>query len=100
MSFAIPGSAGTALQLLVGVQLAGARYGQSSPGMIPLNIFGRQLQQPLLIDAAYCRKKGLHSLDILFDAHRISLPLHDSSVELDQVLEDQMTPFIPARLHK
>jgi hypothetical protein len=54
----------------------------------------------LLIAAAYCRKKGLHSLDILFDAHRISLPLHDSSVELDQVLEDQMTPFIPARLHK
>src|SRR6202045_3482794 len=37
----------------------------------PLNIFGRQRQQTLLIAAAECRKKILHNLDILFDAHRI-----------------------------
>src|ERR1700730_9968763 len=36
----------------------------------PLNIFGRQRQQPLLIAAADCREKTLHNLDILFDAHR------------------------------
>src|SRR6202023_2400396 len=36
----------------------------------PLNIFGRQRQQTLLIAAAECRKKTLHNLDILFDAHR------------------------------
>src|SRR6202046_3693135 len=36
----------------------------------PLNIFGRQRQQTLLIAAAECRKKILHNLDILFDAHR------------------------------
>jgi integrase/recombinase XerD len=31
--------------------------------------FGRQRQQTLLIAAAECRKKILHNLDILFDAH-------------------------------
>src|SRR5258707_46360 len=36
----------------------------------PLNIFGRQRQQTFLIAAAECRKKILHNLDILFDAHR------------------------------
>src|ERR1700676_5125231 len=35
----------------------------------PLNIFGRQRQQSLLIAAAERRKKILHDLDILFDAH-------------------------------
>jgi len=35
----------------------------------PLNIFGRQRQQTLLIAAAECRKKILHNLDVLFDAH-------------------------------
>src|SRR5580704_4483103 len=37
----------------------------------PLNVFGRQCQQALLIAAAKCRKKILYNLDILFDAHRI-----------------------------
>src|ERR1019366_2449980 len=36
----------------------------------PLNIFGRQRQQTLLIAAAHCRKKILHNLDILLCAHR------------------------------
>src|ERR1700691_4141985 len=36
----------------------------------PLNIFGRQRQQTLLIAAAECRKKILHNLDILLCAHR------------------------------
>src|SRR6202045_43965 len=43
----------------------------------PLNIFGRQRQQTLLIAAAECRKKILHNLDVLLCSHRnlsISLP--------------------------
>src|SRR6202167_5504898 len=36
----------------------------------PLNIFGRQRQQTLLIAAAECREKILHNLDILLCAHR------------------------------
>src|SRR5208282_6853665 len=36
----------------------------------PLNIFGRQRQQTLLIAVAECRKKTLHNLDILLYAHR------------------------------
>src|SRR5579872_6938100 len=36
----------------------------------PLNVFGRQRQQTLLIAAAEGRKEILHNLDILFDAHR------------------------------
>src|SRR6202451_979710 len=36
----------------------------------PLNIFGRQRQQTLLIAAAECCKKILHNLDILLCAHR------------------------------
>jgi transcriptional regulator with XRE-family HTH domain len=35
----------------------------------PLNIFGNQRQQIVLIVAAYCCKEILHNLDILFDAH-------------------------------
>src|ERR1700730_12636011 len=36
----------------------------------PLNIFGNQRQQIVLIVAAYWRKKILHNLDILLCAHR------------------------------
>src|ERR1700674_3950205 len=35
----------------------------------PLNIFGRQRQQTLLIAAAHCCKEILHNLDILLNAH-------------------------------
>src|ERR1700692_2580887 len=35
----------------------------------PLNIFGSQRQQTLLIAAAHCREEILHSLDILLSAH-------------------------------
>src|SRR6202051_323433 len=35
----------------------------------PLNIFGSHRKQTLLIAAAECRKKILHNLDIVFDAH-------------------------------
>src|ERR1700735_3215307 len=48
----------------------------------PLNIFGRQRQQTLLIAAAECRKKILHNLDVLFDAHRISFSLTSSVSDL------------------
>ena len=49
----------------------------------PLNIFGRQRQQTLLIAAAECRKKILHNLDILFDAHRnLSISLTSSVSDL------------------
>src|SRR5580693_7779540 len=49
----------------------------------PLNIFGRQRQQTLLIAAAECRKKILHNLDILFDAHRnLSFSLTSSVSDL------------------
>src|SRR5579859_4213001 len=45
----------------------------------PLKIFGNQRQQSLLITAVECRKEVLHSLDVLFDAHRnLSFPLHQS----------------------
>ena len=37
----------------------------------PLNIFGNQRQQTLLIAAAHCCEEILHNLNILFDAHRI-----------------------------
>jgi hypothetical protein len=36
----------------------------------PLNIFGTQRQQTLPVAAAHCRKKVLHNLDILLNAHR------------------------------
>src|ERR1700735_3344314 len=49
----------------------------------PLNIFGRQRQQTLLIAAAECRKKILRNLDILFDAHRnLSFSLTSSVSDL------------------
>ena len=38
----------------------------------PLNIFDNQRQQTLLVAAAQCCKEILHSLDILFGAHRVS----------------------------
>src|SRR3984893_7398634 len=90
----------------------------------PLNIFGRQRQQTLLIAAADCRKKILHNLDILFDAHRnLSFSL-TSSVSgligrfgtillgpnhtaddrllllLEQILEDELTPSAAACVHQ
>src|SRR6202451_2517340 len=81
----------------------------------PLNIFGRQRQQTLLIAAAECCKKIFHNLDILFDAHRISPSLTSSMFDLigpfgtillgpnhtvddrlllllEQILEDELTP--------
>src|ERR1700678_1088953 len=49
----------------------------------PLNIFGRQRQQTLPIAAAERRKKILHNLDILFDAHRnLSFSLTSSVFDL------------------
>src|SRR6202040_1803175 len=87
----------------------------------PLNIFGRQRQQTLLIAAAECRKKILHNLDILFDAHRnlsFSLtssvsnligrfgtillgPNHDRLLLLlEQILEDELTPSAAACVHQ
>src|ERR1700720_2136435 len=48
----------------------------------PLNIFGRQRQQSLLIAAAECRKKLLHNLDILLCAHRnLSISLTSDGVQ-------------------
>src|ERR1039457_5437329 len=52
----------------------------------PLNIFGRQRQQTLLIAAAECRKKILHNLDILFCAHRnLSISLTSNRVRSDRI---------------
>src|SRR6202050_3759922 len=89
----------------------------------PLNIFGRQRQQTLLIAAAECRKKILHNLDILFDAHRnLSFSLTSSVSDLigrfgtillgpnhtvvdrlllllKQILEDEPTPSLAACVH-
>src|ERR1700723_3349907 len=86
----------------------------------PLVIFGRQRQQTLLIAAAECRKKILHNLDILFDAHRnLSFSLTSSVSDLigrfgtillgphhtvddrllrllEQLLEDELTPSAAA----
>src|SRR5882724_8958759 len=86
----------------------------------PLNIFGRQRQQILLVAAAECRKKILHNLDILFDAHRnLSFSLTSSVSDLigrfrtillgpnhtaadrlllllEQILEDELTPSAAA----
>src|SRR6202171_3915998 len=89
----------------------------------PLNIFGRQRQQTLLIAAAECRKKILHNLDILFDAHRnLSFSLTSVSdliggfgtillgpnhtvdgrlpLLLEQILEDELTPRAAACVHQ
>src|ERR1700682_2028637 len=90
----------------------------------PLNIFGRQRQQTLLIAAAEGRKEILHNLDILFDAHRIlsfSLPSSVSGLIgrfgtillgpnhtaddrllllLEQILEDELTPSAAACVHQ
>src|ERR1700723_1907999 len=90
----------------------------------PLNIFGRQRQQTLLIAAAECCEKILHNLDILFDAHRslsfsftpsvsdligrfgtILLGPNHTVVDrllllLEQVLEDELTPNAAACLHQ
>src|SRR5208282_1497517 len=57
----------------------------------PFKIFGNQRQQSLLIAAAECRKEVLHSLDVLFDAHRnLSFPLH-------QGVSDIVGRFAPCR---
>src|ERR1700678_4334595 len=90
----------------------------------PLNIFGRQRQQTLLIAAAEGRKKILHNLDILFDAHRnLSFSLTSSVSDLigcfgtirlepnhtvvdrllllpEQILEDEPTPSLAACVHQ
>src|SRR6202451_1997543 len=90
----------------------------------PLNIFGRQRQQTLLIAAAKCCKEILHNLDILFDAHRnLSFSLTSSVSELigrfgtillgpnhtvadrlllllEQILEDEATPSLAACVHQ
>jgi hypothetical protein len=90
----------------------------------PLNIFGRQRQQTLLIAAAHCCKKSFTTWTFFsmlieispFPLHRVSeligrsepscraitphRSITCSSVELDQVLKDQLTPAISARLHK
>src|ERR1700732_1893382 len=90
----------------------------------PLNIFGRQRQQTLLIAAAVWRQKTLHNLAILFDAHRnLSFSLTSSVsdligrlgtirlepnhtvvdrllVLLEQILEDEPTPSAAACVHQ
>src|ERR1700678_2429663 len=90
----------------------------------PLNIFGRQRQQTLLIAAVECRMKILHNLDILFDAHRnLSFSLTSSVSDLigrfgtirlepnhavadrlllllEQILEDEPTPSLAACVHQ
>src|SRR6202522_4152724 len=90
----------------------------------PLNIFGRQRQKTLLVPAAECRKKILHNLDILFDAHRnLSFSLTSSVSDLigrfgtirlepnhtvvdrlllllEQILEDEPTPSLAACVHQ
>src|SRR5450432_3908808 len=89
----------------------------------PLNILGNQRQQTLLVATAYCCKEILHNLDILFDAHRnLSFSLTSSVSELigrfgsillgpnhtvadrlllllEQILEDEATPSLPACVH-
>src|ERR1035438_5271349 len=58
----------------------------------PLNIFGRQRQQTLLIAAAECRKKILHNLDILFDAHRnLSISLTSDRVRSNRTFWNPST---------
>src|SRR5271156_6904265 len=89
----------------------------------PLKIFGNQRQQSLLIAAAECRKEILHSLDVLFDAHRnLSFSLASERVRyrwtfsvvprapnhaveellllLEQVLEDEWAPAAAPRVHQ
>src|SRR5271156_5366076 len=90
----------------------------------PLNIFGNQRQQILLIVAAYCCKEILHNLDILFDVHRnLSFSLTSSLSDLigrfgtillgpnhtvddrllfllEQILEDELTPSAAACVHQ
>src|SRR5580700_7473083 len=89
----------------------------------PLKIFGNQRQQILLIAAAECRKEVLHSLDVLFDAHRnLSISLASERVRygrtfcvvprapndaveellllLEQVLEDEWSPDAAPRVHQ
>src|SRR3984893_14157011 len=63
----------------------------------PLNIFGNQRQQTLLIAAAHCCKKILHNLDILLCAHR---NLSISLLLLEQILEDELTPNAAACVHQ
>src|SRR5579863_1492067 len=90
----------------------------------PLNIFGRQRQQTLLVAEAECRKKILHNLDILFDAHRnLSISFTSGASDLigrfgpfllwpnhtmddrlllllEQILEDELTPSFAACVHQ
>jgi len=90
----------------------------------PLNIFGSQRQQILLIVAAHCCKKILHNLDILLCAHRnLSIPSHrivsgliarlgivllvpnytvvdQLLLLLEQILEDELTPSAAACVHQ
>src|SRR5450759_1740315 len=90
----------------------------------PLNIFGNQRQQTLLVATAHCCKEILHNLDILFDAHRnLSFSLTSSVSELigrfgtillgpnhtvadrlllllEQILEDELTPSATACVHQ
>src|SRR5580692_7761617 len=83
----------------------------------PLDVFGGQYQQSLPVAATDRGEEVLHGLDILLNAHGyfsishesgrsrsdlriVALPVGTScsSVELDQVLKDQMTPAISACL--
>jgi hypothetical protein len=90
----------------------------------PLNIFGSQRQQILLIVAAHCCKEILHNLDILFDTHRyLSFSLESSVSDLvgrfgtillgpnhtvddrlllllEQILEDELTPSAAACVYQ
>jgi hypothetical protein len=50
--------------------------------------------------AARCVGRHAPSFRFFADYLRIEICDHDSSVELDQVLKDQLTPAISARLHK
>src|SRR5580698_9151783 len=89
----------------------------------PLKIFRNQRHQSLLIAAAECRKEVLHSLDVLFDAHRnLSFSFASERVRysrtpcvvprapnhaaeellllLEQVLEDEWSPDAASRVHQ
>src|SRR5690606_3472050 len=80
----------------------------------PLDVFGDQGQQTLSVTAADRGEEVLHGLDVLLGAHRnVSISFGSdrvrhgslgeevvSPIELDQVLEDQLTPAVSARLDK
>src|SRR5260370_6635181 len=65
--------------------------GQSSPGMIQLDVFGDQRQQSLPVAAADRGEEVLHGLDVLLDTHgNFSISLRSDLARSDRV------PRVPA----